>query len=79
MPMVRVRLNLYATLRSYAGGAASVDVEIEPGQTIAQLLGRVGVPAEQTRIIFVNSRAAALADPLQGGEQVGVFPAIGGG
>jgi molybdopterin converting factor small subunit len=77
--MVRVKLNAYATLRAYLGGAASVESEIEPGQTIGSLLDRLGIPADQTRIIFVNNRAAGLSDRLEGGEQIGVFPAIGGG
>jgi hypothetical protein len=63
--MALVKLNAYATLRAYLGGAASKEMEIQPG--------------DQTRIIFVNSRAASLADRLHGGEHVGVFPAIGGG
>jgi molybdopterin synthase sulfur carrier subunit len=77
--MVRVKVNAYATLRAYLGGAASVDAEIEPGQTVESLLAGLGIPADQTRIIFVNNRAAALSYRLEGGEQIGVFPAIGGG
>ena len=77
--MARVKLNLYATLRSYVGGSPSAEVEIEPGQTVEQMLRQLGVPPEKTRIIFVNSRAATLAAPLQDGDQVGVFPALGGG
>ncbi len=77
--MPQVRVNLYAILRKYVGGAASVEVEIEPDQTIEEVLDELGVPAEQTRIIFVDSRAAELSQSLQGGEQIGVFPAIGGG
>jgi len=77
--MAPVKVNLYATLRKYIGGAPSVEVEIDPGQTIAQVLKRLGVPADQTRIIFVNNRAADLSHALQGGEQIGIFPAIGGG
>jgi len=77
--MSQVRVNLYAMLRKYVGGAASVEVEIEPGQTIERLLHQLGVPADQTRIIFVNSRAAGLSEVLQDGEEIGVFPAIGGG
>lgn len=77
--MPQVRVNLYAMLRKYVGGAASVEVEIEPGQTIERLLHQLGVPADQTRIIFVNSRAVGLSAVLQGGEEIGVFPAIGGG
>jgi molybdopterin converting factor small subunit len=77
--MPQVRVNFYATLRRYAGGAPSVQVEVQPGQTVGQVLDRLGVPTDQTRIIFVDHRAADLSRPLQGGEQVGVFPAIGGG
>ncbi len=77
--MAHVTMNLYATLRSYVGGVASVEAEIEPGQTVAQVLEQLGVPLEHTRIVFVNSRAATTSQPLEGGEHVGVFPAIGGG
>ena len=77
--MAQVKVNLYATLRSYIGGSPSVDVELEPGQTVEQVLTRLGVPTDQTRIIFVNHRAATLSQPLHGGERIGVFPAIGGG
>jgi len=77
--MARVKVSLFAALRVSIGGKPSVELEIEPGETVGDVLDRLGVPADQTRIIFVNSRHAGLADPLQGGEQVAVFPAIGGG
>jgi len=77
--MPRIQVNLYAALRQYIGGAPSIEVEIEPGQTVADVLSNLGVPKEQTRIIFLNNRAASLSDSLQGGDQLGVFPAIGGG
>jgi molybdopterin converting factor small subunit len=77
--MPQVKVNVYATLRRHIGGAASVQVEIEPGQTVEQVLGGLGVPVDQTRIIFVDNRAAGLSHVLQGGEKLGVFPAIGGG
>ena len=77
--MARVIVNLYAALRASIGGKPSVEVEIEPGQTVGDVLDRLGIPRDQTRIILVNGRHAAPADPLQGGEHVAVFPAIGGG
>ena len=77
--MPHVRLSLYAGLRAYIGGKPSAELEIEPGQTVGEVLDRVGVPREQTRILFVNNRAASLSDKLSGGEQIAVFPAIGGG
>jgi molybdopterin synthase sulfur carrier subunit len=77
--MPRVQVNLYAALRAYAGGAPSVDVEITAGQTIGQVLETLGVPPGHTRIIFIDNRPGDLAQSLQGGEQLGIFPAIGGG
>ena len=79
MTTARVKLNVYATLRRYIGGAPSIELQITPGQTIRQVLQQQGIPPDQTRIIFVDSRAASLSQPLQGGERIGVFPAIGGG
>ena len=77
--MPQVRVNLYASLRRYVDGAASVEATIDAGQTVGQLLAELGVPVDQTRILFVDSRAAPLDRPLHGGESVGVFPALGGG
>jgi molybdopterin converting factor small subunit len=77
--MDKVKVNLYASLRSHVGGSPSVEVDLEPGQTVAEVLSGLGLPLEQIRVLFVNGRAAALSQPLKGGECVGVFPAIGGG
>ena len=77
--MPHVQVNLFATLRRYIGGAPSVEVDVTPGQTIRQTLDQLGIPPQQTRIIFVNNRAAEPDQPLEGDETVAVFPAIGGG
>jgi molybdopterin converting factor small subunit len=77
MPVVRV--NLYAKFRQQVGGRPSVDVPVEHGQTIEQLLKLLGVPLTETRIIFCNNQLVDRAHVLEGGETIGVFPAIGGG
>ncbi len=77
--MPRVKLNVYAGLRAYLGGRASIEVELRPGETLGEVLDRLGVPRAQTRILFVNNRHATLDQPLEPGDHVGVFPAIGGG
>jgi len=77
--MARVTASLYATLRQHVDGRPTVEVSIEPGQTVEQLLGQLGVPIDQTRIIFCNNCPVELSHALQGGEMVAVFPAVGGG
>ena len=77
--MAHITVNTYADLRQFTNGAATVDLEIESGQTIEQVLTQLAIPRERTKIIFVNGRAAELAYELQGGERVDLFSAIGGG
>lgn len=77
--MAAVTVNLFANLREYVGGAASVEHDIEPSQTIEQLIVDLGIPAEQTKIIFVDNRRASFDHSLQGGERIDLFSAIGGG
>ena len=77
--MHKVQVYVYADLRQFTGGAAAVDVAVEPGQTIATLLERLGIPRERTKIVFVNSRAVDPDRALEGGERVDLFSAIGGG
>jgi sulfur carrier protein ThiS len=77
--MKKISLRLYASLRKYTDGVGAMDLEIEPGATIEQVLRRQGVPPDQVRIIFVNGRAAGLNDALHGDEQLELFSAIGGG
>lgn len=77
--MAAVTVNLYANLRQYADGAASIEVEIEPGQTIEQLVAGLGIPVEQTKIVFVDNRRADIGCVLHGSERLDLFSAIGGG
>ncbi len=66
--MPAVRVNLYAGFRRRVGGQSSLDVSIEAGQTIEQLLEQLGVPLEKTRIIFCNNRLVDRTQKLEGGE-----------
>jgi sulfur carrier protein ThiS len=77
--MPQITVNLYANLRDFTGGAASVSLDVERGQTVAGVLQQLGIPREKTRIIFVDNRAAKLEDPLRGAERIDLFSAIGGG
>ncbi|MEA1950228.1 MAG: MoaD/ThiS family protein [Planctomycetota bacterium] len=75
----KVNLRVFATFRQYVDGAESVEVEIVAGDTVADVLDRLGIPVDEARIIFVDGRKSGLTQELSGGETVSVFPAIGGG
>lgn len=77
-----VRARLFATLAHYLPDTppgATVEVDLLEGASIEILLARLGVPPAEARMLFVNGRARPLEWVLQPGDEVGVFPPIGGG
>jgi sulfur-carrier protein len=71
-------LKCYATLAKYAPPGTG-DLELRPGETVAGLLQRLGIPAAEVTIIMRNGRSAKLDEPLAHGDRLGLFPAVGGG
>ena len=77
--MPRVTVSTYAHLRQYTGGRPTIEIELPPPGTIRCVLQQMGIPADQTRIVFVNSRAADMEDVVRDGDRIDLFSAIGGG
>ena len=63
--MVNIEIWLYGPLAQYAGEAsqgcyARLDLEMIEGSTIGDLVRRLGMPAKERGITFVNGNLAAL-------------------
>jgi molybdopterin converting factor small subunit len=56
-----------------------LEIELSPTSTLADLLEVLTLPREKVRVIFVNGRAQPLDYQLAPGDEVGMFPPIGGG
>ncbi len=72
------------TLLCYATFAAKSpeDAEAFPifeGETVADVLDRVGIPVDEVKIIFINGVSSKFDSVLTDGDRVGLFPAVGGG
>ena len=52
---------------------------ITSGETVSDILQRVGIPLDEVKIIFVNGVSRGLDVVLADGDRVGIFPAVGGG
>ncbi len=79
---MKITVKLYATLAHYsAGNLAGTPFEVDlPGPVqLHQLVSQLGIPDEETRVIFVNGLVHELDWVLQAGDDVGIFPPIGGG
>jgi len=55
------------------------EVELAEGCTLADLVTHLSLPSEQVKIVFVNAKARQLEYRLRSGDEVGIFPPIGGG
>lgn len=80
--MIIVEVKLFATLRRHfpeleVGEAMSV--ELPEDATVGQLLKELELPEEQVKVIFVNGTVRKEDYRLSDGDEVGIFPPVGGG
>jgi hypothetical protein len=75
-----VSVHLYGKLRRFAvesdpRSESVVVAEWKEGQTVADVVAEIGIPADELGSnIFVNGRYAALASPVPDGARLGLFP-----
>ena len=80
--VITVHAKLFATLRRHyphLGIGEPMPVKLPAGATVGDLIEHLGLPADQVKIMFVNNVIQGLEHPLAEGDQVGVFPPVGGG
>jgi molybdopterin converting factor small subunit len=79
---MRVRVKLYASLSRYYGNVAPgvpFEIEVPEGATMVDLVNHLKLPREEVKLFFVKGRARSIDWPLEPGDEVGIFPLIGGG
>ena len=88
---MKIRVKLYATLIQiipktiqdrYPQGiraGSALDVELPEGSRLADVVDYLALPREKVRVVFVNGRAKPLDYRPVSGDEVGIFPPVGGG
>jgi molybdopterin synthase sulfur carrier subunit len=74
---MRVRVKCFATLADHTPADGFLD--LQEGATVAAMLPLLGLGASDVKLVFVNSRNSSPETALADGDQVGIFPAVGGG
>jgi len=80
--MATVDVKLFATLRKYRpelGVGEAFAVQVPDGATVGDLIRLLGLTEDQARIVFVNAVSSEQGRVLSDGDQVGIFPPVGGG
>lgn len=80
---MRIRTLFFATYRDLAG-AESLELELPPGATAADLVERLRAEAGLGRLptdpaLAVNEEYAPLSTPLSDGDEVALLPPVAGG
>jgi len=80
--MMTVHVKLFATLRRFypeLGVGQALPVELPEGATVGDLVRRLRLPSDHVKVIFVNGIVRDEVHPLADGDEVGIFPPVGGG
>jgi sulfur carrier protein ThiS len=79
---MKIIVRLYATLCRYIPGTVAgipFDIELPDGSTVAYLIGKLEIPEGGVKVAFVNGRTQPPDRVLKQGDEVGIFPPVGGG
>jgi len=80
--MNTIHVKLFATLRHLRpelGIGESFPVELPPGATLGDLILQLELPEREVKIVFVNGIVRDQEYVLADGDELGIFPPIGGG
>ena len=80
--MMKIKVKLFATLKRYLGdlpAGTPVEMDVADGTTLGALAELLKLPPEEVKICFINGKICELDQPLRDGDDVGIFPPIGGG
>lgn len=78
--MMEVTLKLFASLRKYSSGSSeALSVSLTGQPRVLELLEQCGVPVKEAPIVLVNGIRVAHDHKLANGDNVSIFPLIGGG
>lgn len=80
--MTTVHVKLFATLRRHyphLGLGEAMPVELPDGATVGQLIEHLRLPAKEVKVVFANGVVRGKEYTFSDGDEVGVFPPVGGG
>lgn len=75
---MHITVKCFATLNQFQP-ADEEHFPVEPGETAADVIGRLGISPDLVAVLFVNGAHASPDRVLADGDRVSLFPAVGGG
>ena len=76
--IITITIDLHSTLSQYRRSESGV-MDVERGASIADLLTQLASPPELGLTIFIDGQRVSPKTSLHGGEEIKIFPLMGGG
>jgi molybdopterin converting factor small subunit len=80
--MITVKVKLFATLRHLRPGLGigeAFPVELPESATVDDLIQQLELPDKEVKLVFVNGIVRQRHYQLSDGDELGIFPPVGGG
>ena len=80
--MITVHAKIFATLRRHQPElkiGEALPVNLSDGATVERLIRQLRLPADEVKVVFVNGIIRLEDHVLSDGDEVGIFPPVGGG
>jgi molybdopterin synthase sulfur carrier subunit len=79
---MQVTVKLFASLARFSPGGlpgTPFNISLSESATVQNVVDQLGIPSEETKVSFVNGLIRDLDWVLKQGDELGIFPPIGGG
>ena len=81
---MKVRVKLFATLRDRSPErldiGESFTIKLDTDSTVIDLLDHLNILREEAKIVMINHTTVLdFSNPLKNGDEIAIFPPIGGG
>jgi len=77
--MILIELQLHGDLKKHCDDLSNLEMTIERGCTVRQLIGMSGVPAEEIAFAAVNGSRVPVDHVIEDGDRVKLFQFVAGG
>lgn len=76
---MKIKISLHATLRTKRRDLLDRELVTAKANSVGELLAELDLTREEAAIVFVNGKRAGLESVIQDGDEIKIFPMLGGG
>ncbi len=79
---IAVEVRLYASLQEHVTGyegGKPLSLSLIEGSDVSDVLKRLNIPPETTKLIVINGRQSSVETALADGDRLALFPPVAGG